>query len=110
MAEPDHTVPARLSGQPKARLTHLPGYLPASFAKDEKTQRDMHSVIVEVEEARLVVELLLGNSEDLGGVLSSNALERLSSWPLPAAVHASRLVSNHFLNRCTDAGRCRLNG
>jgi hypothetical protein len=110
MAEPDHTVLARLSGPPVAPWTHLPGFMPESVAKGEKTQWDIHPVIAEVEEVTFVVKRLLGESEDLGGVLSRHALARPHSWPLPAATHAGRLVATHFLDPCADLRRRGMNG
>jgi hypothetical protein len=110
MAEPDHTVLARLQGPTVAPYAHLPGFTPASVAKGEKTQWDIHCEIVEVEEVRFVIKLLLGESEDLDGVVSRGALARPHSWPLPAATYASRLVATHFLNQCADLRRHGWNG
>jgi hypothetical protein len=110
MAEPDHTVLARLQGPTVAPHAHLSGFTPASVAKGEKTQWDIHSEIVEVEEVRFVIKLLLGHSDDLDAVLSHGALARPHSWPLSAATHASRLVATHFLNQCADLRRHGWNG
>jgi hypothetical protein len=110
MATPDHTVLAHLSGPPAAPCTHLPGFAPASVAKGEKTQWDIHSKIVKVEEVRFVIKRLLGESDGLDAVLSRGALARPHSWPLPAATHASRLVATHFLNQCADLRRHGWNG
>jgi hypothetical protein len=110
MAEPDHTVLAHPSGLLIAPITHLSGYPPASLVTGEKTQLGINSATAEVEEIKLVVQLLLDGSEGVSEVLSNDALVQRHVLQLPAAAHGSRLVSKHFLDQCADMRRPKPNG
>ena len=110
MAEPDHTVLARLSGLPDHLFTHLPGVPSGTVDNDEKTQQELRGAIAGIEEIKRVVTRLLADSDVFREALASGSPLRLLSWPLPMSTYASLLVATHYLDECAGMLRHELHG
>jgi hypothetical protein len=110
MAEPDHTVLARLSGLPDHLFTPLPSTLLDSVDNDEKTQQALRGAITGIEEIKRVVTCLLADSDVFREALAGGSPLRLLSWPLTTSTYASLLVAIHYLDECAGMLRHELHG
>jgi hypothetical protein len=110
MAEPDHTVLARLSGRPdtlSARFSSVPR---DTADNDEIAQLEIRSAIAGIEQIKLVITYLLADSDAFREAIASGAQVEPCSWPLPASTYASVLAATHYLEECAGVLRHELHG
>ncbi|GLQ99595.1 hypothetical protein [Dyella mobilis] len=105
MAEPDHTVLARLSGLPDHLFDHLPVIPPDTVDDDEAAFEEIHVAVAGIEEVKRVITHLLGDSDAFREMLESGKFVFPKLWPLPASTYAGLLVAIHFLDQCSDVLR-----
>jgi hypothetical protein len=101
MAEPDHTVLARLSDLPDDLFAHLSGAPPDSAGNDEKALEELRRSIAGIEDVKRVITRLLADSDAFREALDREAWVLPRLWPLSMSTYAHLRAGIHFLDECT---------
>lgn len=105
MAEPDHTVLARLSGLPDALFNHPLDDVSEVSDVDEEARLERASALACMEVATCVITCLLADSDAYREARADGFSPRPDQWPLTPASAGGLLVAMHFLHRYAETLR-----